>query len=106
MSAVHAMLLDVATIRPEPFLSRSAPLPLALSAIVLSSCSTMVEPVPMVTVVPGATLRKAPLSAAIELRSAPVSSNTSTPMSTAIESRLVQMTSVCRLLALITPTAW
>ena len=105
MIAVQAMFLEVPTTRAEPFLSSFAPLPLVLNVIVLSSWNSTVDPVPTVTVTPGVTLMKEPSLAAIEFLSAPVSSNSSTPTSTVIESMLVQMKSVCRLLALITPTA-
>src|SRR5437870_3567874 len=56
-----------------------------------------------VTVTPGATSRNAPAPVATEFRSAPVSSNTSSPTSSGARARFVQMTTVSTLLSLIAP---
>src|SRR5438876_3109205 len=104
-SAVQRTFFDVPTTRPEPLLSAAVPLPAVLRVRVWSSWKTTVAAVPTVTVLPGPTLRNAPLPAWTELRSAPVSSKTSSPMSTATASTLVHTKSVSRLLPLITPTA-
>src|SRR3989454_769551 len=77
--------------------------PAVFSVIVLSSCSAATAPVPTVTVTPGATSRNAPSPVATEFRSAPVSSNTSSPTSSGAGARFVQMTTVSTLLSLIAP---
>src|SRR3989454_9172755 len=105
-STARAMQLSgapLATTRPEPLRRLFVPLPAVLSVSVWFSCSAATGPVPTVTVTPGATLRNAPSPAAIEFRSAPVSSNTSSPTSSGAGARFVQMTTVSTLLSLIAP---
>ena len=92
----------VETMRPEPLRRLLAPVPAALSEIAWSSNSAAIAPVATVTVAPTGTLRNAPDPLGTELRSAPVSSKTSSPMSMGPDARLVHTTAVSTPLFLMT----